>query len=301
MMPTLKRSLFKRLTSLIVAAAAVIGLAERYVSGDEPQDISRQRDIVYGRKYGMALTMDCYTPAKPNGMGVLWFVSRGGASDHDWLEAPEFSDRLNPLLARGYTVFAVVHGSSPLFNLEDFVADARRAVRFTRHHAAERGIDSARLGACGASAGGYLALMLGTTGDDGKQDAPDPVEREPSKVQAVGTMFAPADWLNYGEAGTTILDRMQGAGANDPAFVLREFDKTQGIFVAVTDKARRTQWLKNYSPVTHASGDDAPTVLIHGDSDQNVPFQQAERMKEQLAKAGVPTKLISKQGKGHGW
>ena len=57
-------------------------------------------------------------------------------------------------------MFAVIHGSAPIFNVQDQLSDVRRAVRFIRHRAAEFGIDGQRLGISGSSAGGLLALVV---------------------------------------------------------------------------------------------------------------------------------------------
>jgi len=67
---------------------------------------------------------------------------------------------VRPLLDRGYTVFAVVHGSQPRFTVPEIVADLNRAIRFIRHHAGTYGIDPQRLGITGAFAGGHLSLSI---------------------------------------------------------------------------------------------------------------------------------------------
>ncbi len=48
--------------------------------------IDRKEDVVYGRKYGSALTMDVFTPkANANGAAVIWVVSGGWYSSHEWI------------------------------------------------------------------------------------------------------------------------------------------------------------------------------------------------------------------------
>ncbi len=59
--------------------------------------------------------------------------------------------------------------------------DAARAIRLTRHHAAEWGIDPQRVGIIGSSAGGHLATTLVTHYDAGNPSDPDPVERQSSR------------------------------------------------------------------------------------------------------------------------
>src|SRR5262249_10354176 len=69
----------------------------------------------------------------------------------------------------------------------------------------------------------------------------------------------------------------------------------------VTDEAKVRDLLKKISPITHVSSDDPPMLLIHGDKDDLVPVQQAEVFVAKLKEAGVPAKLIVKEGAGHGW
>jgi acetyl esterase/lipase len=57
---------------------------------------------------------------------------------------------------------------------------------------------------------------------------------------------------------------------------------------------------RDASPVTYVSPDDAPFLLVHGDADKTVPFQQSEIMEAALQKNGVPVKLVRVAGGGHG-
>src|SRR5206468_7703165 len=96
-------------------------------------DFKRIEDVVYSRKFGTALTLDVFQPEKPNGCGILFMVSGGFFSSHDAIN-PVF---YRALLDRGYTVFAVVHGSQPKFTIPEIEQDIHRAVRFARHHASK--------------------------------------------------------------------------------------------------------------------------------------------------------------------
>jgi dipeptidyl aminopeptidase/acylaminoacyl peptidase len=62
--------------------------------------------------------------------------------------------------------------------------------------------------------------------------------------------------------------------------------------------------LREYSPVTHVTAGDPPTILIHGDMDKAVPVQQSRRLVERLNDANVPARLVVRTGAGHaypGW
>src|SRR4051794_13905682 len=185
---------------------------------------TRKQDVIYGRKYGMALTLDVFAPkANANGAAVVWVVSGGWVSAHE-LAAPEFPfSPVNELVKRGYTVFAVVHGSQPKFTIPEILQDMHRAVRFIRAHAADYKIDPDRIGITGGSAGGHLSLMQGTAGDQGDPKARDPIDRASSRVQAVACFFPPTDFLNYGKPGENALGRGVLKDFHPP-FAFQEFD-----------------------------------------------------------------------------
>jgi acetyl esterase/lipase len=181
------------------------------------------------------------------------------------------------------------------------VADMNRAVRFIRHHAKEYGIDPARLGVCGASAGGHLSLMLGTAGAPGDPNAKDPVDRESSRVQAVACFFPPTDFLNYGRPGNRLIHATDHGPPFRPAYDYRELDNASHLWVPITDPVKLEQITRQVSPVYHVTPDDPPTLIIHGDKDPIVPLQQSELIIEKLKAVGVEAKLIVKKGAGHGW
>ena len=53
----------------------LVSLATSAQAPPLPEGIaSRERDLIYGRKYGMSLTMDRFVPTKPNGKAVIWVV-----------------------------------------------------------------------------------------------------------------------------------------------------------------------------------------------------------------------------------
>ena len=267
--------------------------------------ITRQSDVIYGRKFGVALTMEVFTPATSNGVGLLWVVSSSGRSSREQTLQDSFERRISPLLNRGYTVFAVIHGSSPMFNVQDQVSDVRRAIRFVRHRAPEFAIDGQRLGIAGSSAGGLLALMVAVQGQDGDPKSDDVVERMSSRAQAIGCFFPPTDLLNYGASSENIVDVMQRqGGAVDPSFQFYDVDAKTGARRPLTARDDVIRMLQEYSPVTHVTTDDPPTILIHGDQDKAVPVQQSRQLISRLSDRNVPARLVVREGVGHaypGW
>lgn len=259
-------------------------------------EFERTRDVIYGRKYGLALTMDIMTPKKANGYGVVFVVSGG------WFSRPESINPalVGPLLARGYTVFNVVHGSQPKFTITEILEDLHRAVRFIKFHAKKYNIHPDKLGITGASAGGHLSLMIGCTGGPGDPKAADPIDRLSSKVHAVACFFPPTDFLNYGEKGRAMIDR-QFQPPFTAAMDWHEFDSKKALFVPVKDKERLVEIAKKVSPVWCVTKDTPPSLIIHGDADKLVPIQQAELFVEKMKECSCVCKLEVRKGEAHGW
>jgi acetyl esterase/lipase len=207
---------------------------------------------------------------------------------------------LEELLRRGYTVFAVVHGSQPKYTIPEILPDMHRAVRFIRHHAKDYRIDPDRIGISGGSAGGHLSMMQATAGTVGDSSAKDPVDRESSRVQAVGCFFPPTDFLNYGKPAEIALGCGTLKDFKAP-FDFHEFDPARKAFMPITDVGKILEIGRQISPITHVSADDPPALIIHGDRDFLVPIQQAEVIIDKLKSAGVEAKLVVKKGEGHGW
>jgi len=249
-------------------------------------------DVVYGHKDGLAMVLNVYQPAEPNGLGII-FINSGGWRSPFWdllSDNGEGGRRLlsrteietnnprhgvaspQPLLDQGYTVFDVRHGSAPRFTLPDIVSDVRRAVRFIRVHASDYDIDPDRLGIWGASAGGYLALMLGTTSDVGNEGSDDPVDSASGRVAAVVCYYGASDLTRF-----VTPERFE-------RFAAMRFD--------------RERW-PDYSPISFASADDPPILILHGDQDEGVPIEEGRTMHEALLAAGAESRFVVVEGGGH--
>ena len=154
-------------------AASVVRLWEEPApgaQGDAPEDVP---------------AMYVYAPEgeKANGAAVLVFPGGGyyvHAIDH---EGAQVARRLNRF---GVTAFVVRYRLKPAgYDEYDAFVDARRAVRLVRARADTFGIDPARVGVLGFSAGGHLATALGVNHDAGDAGADDPVERLGSRPDFV--------------------------------------------------------------------------------------------------------------------
>lgn len=256
--------LFVLLTSFTLTSTFIPlahGQSDRY---------SVKPDVVYGHKDGMALTYDVITPKKDSkGIGLIFMVSGGWVST--WMPAEQMANTLlSPLLNEGYTILAVRHGSSPKYVVPEIVSDVKLALKHISENATEHKIDKNKLGVFGFSAGGHLSLILGTqTNDVGN------AESSP-RVAAVAAVFPPTDLGPYVALDNPLREQ----------FPALKFDP---------------QKADQFSPLKHASKDDAPTFLIHGDKDELVPIWHSEKMEQAFKDNDVPTEFVVVAGAAHGF
>ena len=220
----------------------------------------------YGGSDAHPLTMDYYKPtgAGPHpavvivhGGGWVGGNSRSGSEAYaaDWL-APA-----------GYAVFSINYRLAPGATFADQIADVQRAIRFVRHNAARHGVDPARIAVLGGSAGGYLSNMVGLLPfTHGTGDA---VDQESDQLSAVVTMFGPSVLAAMPGA----IDIARKGGLLGPGPVTPEK-------------------LLAASPIAHIRADAPPFLLIHGDTDESVPFSQSTLLLDALNGAGVKAELV---------
>ena len=243
-----------------------------------------EKNILVGMVSGLALVMDVHYPENPNGYGII-HISGSGWSRFLSYDAQQLSESQvgifgAPLVEQGYTVFSLNHRAVPRFQFPDPLVDVQRAVRFVRHNASEYGIDPKRIGAVGGSSGGHLVSLLAALDGEGNLDDPDPINRESAKIQTAVARAAPFDLAKMGHSAN--LSLLMGARlVNDP-------------------NSQETKRYVDASPITYISNDDPPMLLIHGDEDQVVPYEQSVSFLSKLDEYAIPAKLITIPGAGHG-
>jgi len=262
--------------SRMIALVSLFGLLVAGPVATQAQEVTVTPDVVYGHKYGMALTFDVFTPADANGAAVLNMVSGGWRSQ--WRPHAVSQQRYQALLDAGFTVLAVRHGSSPKYAIPEIVPDVRRAVRYIRLNARRLGVDPNRLGVWGGSAGGHLSLMLGNASDSGDPSAEDPVLRASDRVAAVVAYYPPVDLRPAARAASP--------DVTNTRYPALDFDPSE---------------VETYSPIVHTSSDDPPTLLIHGDSDALVDVSNSHELYAAFQEHGVESKMLIIPGADHGF
>jgi acetyl esterase/lipase len=246
-------------------------------SAGDPK-VATTYDIVYNRAGDVDLKLDLACPVEGTGPFPAIVVLYGGA----WRTGNKWGNR--PTLAefarRGYVAIAPQYRHCPKYIFPAQVHDVKAAVRWLRTHAADYRVDVDHIGAMGYSAGGHLSLMLGVTGPEDGLEGDVPRGSPSSKVQAVVNYFGPTDLsapVVSGFSKGLIRDFLGGLPSEKPELALKA------------------------SPVTFVSRDDAAILTFHGTKDPLVPYDQANRLANAMARVGLEgrTELIADAG--HGW
>jgi acetyl esterase/lipase len=225
--------------------------------------------------------LDLYMPQNVTKSAVVVWV-HGGA----WRSGSKQDMPLGGLVKAGYTVASVDYRLSPVAPFPAQVHDIKAAIRFLRARAAHYGYRTDRIAVAGASAGGHLAALVGTTNGNRELEGSvgDHLEQS-SDVQAVVDYFGPTNL-------TTILAQStpHGLGVRIPALQLL----LEGQPEDKPDLARLA------SPVEHVDTTDPPLLMIYGDQDPQVPINQAHELQGKYDECRLPVRLEVVHGGAHG-
>lgn len=292
---------------LMVSVLAVAASAENALS---PKDVRVRPDQVYGHKFGLAMTFDAYTPKNANGAAVL-FISSGGyesgksrqcekGEDSAWRFIPISStDKwelpqlileqygFDRLLAAGFTVFEIRHGSSPKFTIDEIFEDCSRAVRYIKFHAKDYGIDANRVGLWGGSAGGHLALLLGT----------HVVQGQTGYKNLVGAF----ELVRFSEPELAMSSNVKAVGVYYPGGydLVADSKEYPEVFKELPAWHVDTSVLEDMSIKKYIVPANPPALIIYGDRDFPFIIRACKNIATDLEQNKVEVKTIVLPGVAH--
>src|SRR5262249_14889790 len=258
-------------------------LGQRPAQRPLPEGVKAHRNLEYVKGGHERQKLDLYLPERGTSLPVIVWI-HGGA----WMGGNKENPPGLELVQKGYALASINYRLSQHAKFPAQIEDCKAAIRWLRANAKTYKLDPDHIGVWGASAGGHLVALLGTTATakslEGSGGNPD----QSSRVQCVVEFFGPADLAKMGEhAGPQ--SKLDHNAADSP-----ESKLIGGPIQQNKDKAAAA------SPVTYVSKDSAPFVILHGDKDPLVPFAQSEVLAAALNKAGVEVRLVKLPGSGHG-
>ena len=241
-----------------------------------------------------AQTLDLYLPASEGSTAApVVVLIHGGAfaMGDSGMEA----GLAQTLVQQGFAVAAVNYRLSGEALYPAGAQDVKAAVRWLRANAAQYGLDPDKFAAWGQSAGGWMATMLGVTGDQATIFDDDSLGNadQSDAVQAVVSWYGPVDFATMDEQAaevTACAGQSQVHGTADSP-------ESQWLGEAV-DSSDQTASTDLTSYLATATAIPAFS-LAHGDADCNVPAGQSEQLKNALDEAGATSTLTILPGAGH--
>jgi len=251
--------------------------------GIELAGVKILRDLEYARVGDKSLLLDLYLPEKTQRPLPLIIWIHGGA----WMAGQKADCHARLMLQRGYAVASLNYRLSQEAIFPAQIEDCKAAVRWLRAHAKQYELDPNYFAAWGDSAGGHLSALLGATGDIKDFDKGDNLDVS-SRVQAVCDYYGPTDFLQMDDHLPPRIARNHDM-ADSPESLL-----IGGPIQEYKEKTARA------NPITYITPKTVPFLIVHGDNDGSVPFNQSELLYEALKKAGVNVHLHVMKGADHG-
>jgi acetyl esterase/lipase len=233
-------------------------------------------DIPYAEK-SSAQKLDIYLPNTGDGPFPVLATIHGGA----WMFGDKGDDHNFPFLEglkRGYAVVCINYRLSGEAHFPSQIYDCKAAIRYLRTNAAEYHLDGSHIGAWGASAGGHLAALLGTsTRVRGLEDPSmkNSRTRLSSKVQAVVIWYGPIeDFLKMDE-------QLVESGMGTPDHSSEDSPESKLLGRKITSVPALVKFA---SPMTYIRPKVPPFLIQHGLKDSIVPVKQAIHFAVQMEK-----------------
>jgi acetyl esterase/lipase len=248
------------------------------------------KDLAYATS-SSAQKLDLYLPKSGEPFPLVIMVHGGGFMFGDKGDGAGLTG-VDQLLAAGYAVASINYRLSGEAIYPAQIHDAKAAVRFLRANSEKYKLNPDKFGAWGASAGGNLVALLGTTCGAAELEGSELGNSDQSScVQAVVDWFGPIDFLKMDEqfAGSGCPQNHNDASSPESKLV-------GAAIQTVPDLVKTT------NPMNYIDATDPPFFIQNGSADCNIPPVQGKNLADQLAQAIGSEKVSFSllDGAGHG-
>ena len=291
-------SLVRTMPALVLATLAIASYQDV-----NAQDIAK-KTYTYKTVQGLPIRADVYRAPDEIVRPAILYI-HGGAlimGNRTWLN----SVQVQKYLGAGYAVISIDYRLAPQTKLNEIIVDVDEAYRWVRIDGPKLFlIDPNRIAVVGHSGGGYLALMAGVR----LKPRPAAVVSFYGYGDIAGEWYSRPDAFYTRQPAVTTEEAQQAVGtrviAEDPAGNREPFyryTRQRGLWpreVVGHDPNIEPRLFDPLCPIRNVTKDYPPTLLLHGDSDTDVPFEQSVLMAKELERRGVLHDFIAIPGRGH--
>ena len=239
-------------------------------------------NLEFARAGQKSLLLDLYLPQEGQMPWPVIVWIHGGA----WRKGSKDTPPALFMVARGYAVASISYRLSQEAIFPAQIFDCKAAVRWLWANAGSYDLNPVRIGAWGASAGGHLAALLGTSGGVERLEGTVGVQGYSSRVQAVCDWFGPSDFLRMNDS--------PGQIDHDAP------DSPESQLIGGPIQEHRAK-VAQANPITYIGPDTPPFLIMHGRQDDVVPPNQSLLLHQALQAADVQSTLVMLEGQGHGF
>ena len=241
-----------------------------------------QKDVEYGRSGGKPLLLDLHVPDGAGPFPAAILVHGGGFDEGS--KSTNVRPLFEPLANAGFAWFSIDYRLAPEVRFPQQGEDVDTAIRWVKAHAKEYRVDPRKIALIGESAGGFLVNYAGTH------------YTPATKVRAVVDFYGPSEYGKLAELRREHPERFNMASIN------RHAAHGGGIHYFGLEKldAAGLQKLHDISPLAAVHKGMPPFLVIQGNKDDQVAYEQSSEFCEAMHKASVSCELITIEGGGHG-
>ncbi|BAH53655.1 putative esterase [Rhodococcus opacus B4] len=246
-------------------------------------DVQVQSNLRVAEVDGFEIAVDLYRPDIDNPPAVI-YLHGGGWQLGDKKDGAD--DRLARLASYGVAVVSANYRLAPQGLYPNPIHDVKAVVRWLRAHGAELGVSTDRIGVWGASAGAYLATMVGLTpGDEELEGVVGDDLDQSSRVDAVVHWFGPSDLA--ANAGRSWIE----SHLLPPPF--------ENALLGEDEVSAPSDISWNASPLSRVTSLAPPFLIAHGDRDRITLSAQSHALHDALVSTGARSTLLVLGGAGH--
>jgi acetyl esterase/lipase len=265
----------------------------------------KKRTITYKTVDKIPIKADLFqttddTKLKP----VIIWIHGGGLIFGSRTDLPD--EQMEFYLKAGYSVVSIDYRLAPETKLPEIVSDIRDAVQWVRENGSDSlRIDSAKIFVIGHSGGAYLALMSGFILENPPQGIVSFYgygDIQSAWYSKPDSLYRLRPLISEEKPTRLIYDSVITGASFDDRFDLYLYSRQNGTWPSLVsnhDPLKEAEWFDSYCPIKNINRNYPPVLLIHGDKDTDVPFEQSVLLDNELELKKIKHKFIRMKNYGH--